>query len=353
MSGFQSAVRAALRSTSAALLCAAVGLALPPGASAQVAAGAVASSAASAASAVNAANASDAASAASAASAAAAGTAPEVASGTPAVVRQPRGFGHVIGDVLTQALLLEHEGQTLTPSVLPPADRVGLWLERRAARTEDDAEGRRWLLLDYQVINAPRALVSVSLPALQVATTAGRTLAVPAWPLSIGPLTPETVLGQGDLQPLRPDRPVVPVDTAALQRQLVAPLVALGGVLLAWLGWWLWRNAREATHLPFARAWLELRRLARTHRGEPLAARPEAWLSVHRALNATAGRVVPHAALPRLLAEAPHLRPMGERLDSFFRHSAARFFAGVPASAPYELLELCRDLRQAEQRHAR
>lgn len=289
-----------------------------------------------------------------AASEAAAGPAARaLPAGVAATVEQPRAFGHVIGDVLTQRVLLEQAGRSLEPAALPPADRVGLWLDRRAARIEPDAEGGRWLVLDYQLINAPRALMSVSLPALSMATDAGIRLAVPAWPISIGPLTPEAVFGQGELQPLRPDRTVAPLPTAALQRQFAAALGALGALLLAWLGWWAWRNAREAERLPFARAWQELRRLQRRHRGEPLAAVPQAWLALHRALNATAGRVVHSAGLPQLLAEAPQLRPLAVRLDGFYRQSAGRFFAGAPAAAPFDLLELCRELRQAELRHAR
>lgn len=277
---------------------------------------------------------------------------PAAPAGTPAVVEQPRSFGYVVGDVLTQRILLEHAGRSLEPAVPPAADRVGLWLERRPAQTGTDGEGRRWLTIDYQVINAPRALMSVPLPALAIPTRSGVTLAVPAWPVSIGPLTPQAVFGQGELQALRPDRPVADLPTAGLQRQWFATLAVFGTILLAWLGWWAWRNAREAHRLPFARAWEELRHLARTHRSQPLAAIPDAWLAMHRALNATAGRVVHQASLPRLLTEAPYLRPLGDRLEGFYRQSAARFFADSPP-APYELLELCRALRQAEQRHAR
>ena len=31
--------------------------------------------------------------------------------------------------------------------------------------------------------------------------------------------------------------------------------------LIAWFGWWRWRNRREAARLPFARAWHQMRRL--------------------------------------------------------------------------------------------
>lgn len=269
-----------------------------------------------------------------------------------ATVEQPRSFGHVLGDVLTQRVLLEHAGRPLEPGALPAAARVDVWLERRTARIEADAQGRRWLAIDYQLVNAPRALRAIALPALRIATASdGPTLALPAWPVSIAPLTPPEVFGQGDLQPLRPDRPVAALPTDAIERQLRLSLAALLGVLLAWFGWWAWRNAREARRLPFAQAWRELQRI-----DDPASA--QAWRIVHRALNTSAGHVVHGAGLPRLLAEAPHLRPLQARLEDFYRESTRRFFASNPDTAgadppypPYPLKPLCRALRDAEKRH--
>lgn len=267
-----------------------------------------------------------------------------------ATVEQPRSFGHVLGDVLTQRVLLEHAGRPLQPGALPAASRVDLWLERRPMRVETDAAGRRWLAIDYQLINAPRALSAIALPAMKLATASGPTLALPAWPVSIAPLTPPAAFGQGDLQALRPDRPVAALATGAIERQLRLSFAALLAVLLAWLGWWVWRNALEARRLPFAQAWRELRRI-----DDPTSA--QAWRAVHRALNTTAGHVVHGASLPRLLAEAPHLRPLEARLEEFYRESTRRFFAGDAAAAQgdaaYPLRALCRALRDAEKRHRR
>jgi len=268
-----------------------------------------------------------------------------------ATVEQPRAFGHVIGDVLTQRVLLEQDGRPLQPGALPGTARIDLWLERRTPRVETDEQGRRWLAIDYQVINAPRGLTAISLPPLSIATASGAPLALPAWPVSIGPLTPIDVLAEGDLQALRPDRPVAALPTYAVERQLKFSLLALLAVCAAWIGWWAWRNRREAQQLPFANAWRELKRI-----DDP--ASPEAWRVVHRALNRSAGRVVHGASLPQLLAEAPYLRPLQPRLEDFYRESTRRFFfAESAAAAPvrqsdaYPLRPLCRALRNAEKRH--
>jgi len=261
-----------------------------------------------------------------------------------ATVEQPRSFGHVLGDVLTQRVLLSVGGRDATPTTLPPADRVGPFLERRAPQVGPDRSGRRWLTLEYQVINAPRALTALALPALSIATDAG-VLQVGEWPISVGPLTPLATFNQGELQPLRPDRPVEPVPTAAIERRLKAALIALAAVLGAWTAWWASRNAREARRLPFARAWRQLRGL------EPDSA--AAWLAVHHALNAAAGRAVHAGTLTRLLADAPYLQPLGPQLENFFRHSAQRFFAATSGLAPggFALRELGLALREAERRH--
>nr|WP_240648524.1 calcium incorporation protein MxaA [Variovorax beijingensis] len=276
---------------------------------------------------------------------------PAAAAAAAATIEQPRSFGHVLGDVLTQRVLLEHQGRPLEPGLLPAAARIDLWLERRPSRIETDAEGRRWLAIEYQLINAPRALTAISLPALTIATGSGPAIALPAWPVSIGPLTPAETFGQGDLQPLRPDRPIAALATHPIEQHLKLSLLALLAVLLAWLAWWAWRNMREAQQLPFAHAWRELKRI------DDPASSPEAWRVLHRALNRSAGRVVHGASLPQLLADAPYLRPLQPRLEDFYRESTRRFFFAESAAAPaqpqaaYPLKPLCRALRNAEKRH--
>lgn len=256
-------------------------------------------------------------------------------------VEQPRSFGHVLGDVLVQRVLLARDGRGTEATALPAADRVNLYLDRRATRVERDELDRRWLVIEYQVVNAPRALTAVSVPALSIATGAGA-LQVAAWPISVGPLTPDATFDQGALQPLRPDRPVTPQPTEGLERQLRGALAGLAALLLAWGGWWAWRNARESHRLPFARAWQQLRRI------DPASA--EAWRVIHHAVNATAGRVVHGRTLPALLADAPHLQPLAPQLEAFYRHSEQRFFAAAAgiAAADLSLPALALALREAE-----
>ncbi|MGF6600950.1 mxaA protein [Paraburkholderia sp. GAS448] len=264
----------------------------------------------------------------------------------PASVEQPRAFGYVLGDVLTQRVLLKSGGRDVGAVALPSVGRIGIWLERRPARLESDAEGRRWLVIDYQITNAPQTLTEIALPALTLTSESGAVLQVAEWPVSVGPLTSRAAFGKGDLQDLRPDREAPLVQLAPIRRRIGWALGLLAMTLLTWLGWWQWRNQREAARLPFARAWRQMQRLE----APDIDADADAWLCLHRALNETAGQVVHASSLSSLFARAPHLRPLHPQLEHFYRHSAERFFAAAPANSRFPLLDLCRKLYRAEKR---
>ncbi len=276
------------------------------------------------------------------AQAGAAATATMAATAVDAIVQQPRAFGYVLGDVITQRILLPADGRTVDPAALPRAQRISAWLERRPLQWGTDAEGRRWMHVTYQIVNAPQTLTAIALPALSLPMTTGPALKTGAHLISVGPLTPQTALGKGGLLEMRPDRPAPVLPTAPAARRMGLWLGALSATLATWLGWWGWRNRRESRRLPFARAWRRLRRL------DP--AQAEAWLCLHRALDEAAGTVLRAGALPGLLAQAPHLQPLRARLEQFYRQSDQRFFSGMPAAEPFPLRALCRDLYLAEKR---
>jgi mxaA protein len=260
------------------------------------------------------------------------------------VVQQPRPFGYVLGDTLTQRILLQAADHNFEPSLLPPNERAGLWFARRSARIELAGDRRRWLVLDYQVINAPQALMTVTLPALTLKARSGNeVLAVPEWPISIGPLTPRAVFAKGGLQELRPDHPapMLPTGTLRLQRQIW--LIAFGLVVGAWLAWWLLRSLRAAASQPFAQALREIRH----GDGDDS---PGAWLALHRAFDRTAQLSLQLSTLPALFQRAPHLEAEREAIERFYSESSRMFFSGaVPAGVSPQTL--CKTLRRIERRN--
>jgi mxaA protein len=257
-----------------------------------------------------------------------------------AVVEQPRPFGYVVGDVLTQRVLLQVGGRELAPAALPKAERVSVWLERRPPRIESRPDGHRWLALDYQVINAPQSLTTVNLPALELqGASDGATLRIAAWPISVNALT------SGSSIELRPDRPAPAIATAPIRRQIALWSGACLLVLAAWLGWVAWRNWRAAAARPFAHALHEMRHLEGTA--------PEAWRALHRAFDKTAGRVVQTATLPTLFERMPQLQSLRPEIEQFFAQSRQLFFAGGLPAERMSARALCARLRRIEKRSER
>jgi mxaA protein len=258
---------------------------------------------------------------------------------TNATVEQPRPFGYVIGDLVTQRVLLTTD---VEPTALPPVQRVNIWFERRRSRIEVTSDQRRWLVVEYQLINAPQTLTSIPLPAWEL-EAGGAKLNIPAASISVAPLissSPST-----DAVELRPDREVSIINTAPLRARLLLWSIALGITLAAWFAWLQWRNWRDSRDRPFARALHDLRRLDESA--------PEAWQALHRAFDQTAGRVLQIETLQALFERAPQLQPRREQIERFFAQSNERFFGAGLQSDLLSVRALCHELRRIERRHVR
>lgn len=251
-------------------------------------------------------------------------------------VEQPRPFGYVVGDLVTQRVLLTD----FEPTALPPAQRVNIWLERRTPRMEIAADGRRWLIVDYQLINAPQALSTVHLPAWRLEDKTHGKLDIPAASISISPLISSTSAIE-----IRPDREVSIIDDAPVRASVLLWSIALVVTFAAWLAWLQWRNWQDSHNRPFARALRELRRIDEMT--------PEAWQALHRAFDRTAGRVLQTETLPTLFERAPHLQPRRADIERFFAQSSQRFFGTGQSNNLLSVRGLCHELRRLERRHTR
>ncbi len=278
--------------------------------------------------------------------------APAHAEAITAVVEQPRPTGYFVGDLLTQRVLLQNAGTDLDPTALPTPGRVSAWFERRKVTLETDSSSRHWLAVQYQVLNAPQKLITVTLPAWTLTLKdldggKGPVLQIPSSHVNVAPLSPPGSPTQVGVADLRPDRLAPLIALAPLRRGTFLSGGALVLTLAAWVGWVLWRNRRAAAIQPFARALRELRVLGD---GEP-----RAWQVLHRAFDRTAGRVIQNSTVPELFERAPQLIPERARIERFFEESRALFFA-TPPSSPGPVVSpraLCEELRRIERRHER
>ena len=271
------------------------------------------------------------------------GAAPTV----PATVDQPRPTGYFVGDLLTQRILLRDHNQTLTPSSLPTSGRVNAWFERRQSTVVTDPALHRWLVVQYQILNAPKTVTVATLPAWQLTTKSGgvaETLKIPAVSINVAPLSPPGSPEQVGTRDLRPDHTPPPIETAPMRRAIATSAIGLALTLLVWLGWIIWRNRRAAASQPFARALREMRALDDRE--------PGAWQILHRAFDRAAGRVIQRATLPTLFERAPQLASVRPQIEEFFTQSNRMFFASPSTSEANSLPRtLCAELRRIERRH--
>ena len=91
----------------------------------------------------------------------------------PATVAPIRAFGHQLGDVVEQRVRLEADGGPFAVAEMPALGRVGNWFARRSVAQVDDIDGHGWLVLRYQLINAPPQLQVVTLPGLTLDAAGG------------------------------------------------------------------------------------------------------------------------------------------------------------------------------------
>ena len=269
-------------------------------------------------------------------------------------VSEPRAYGYVVGDVIErQARLQLPPGARIAAASLPRRGRVDSWLEQRDVVlrvTNDGAE----LKLVYQVVNAPRQVATIELPALTLALEGApqRSIDVDAWPITVSAMTPQYVIARAGLDELQPDITPrrEPLQAMSLRLALLLALLALVLYLLALrrlpqLAWW-----RRAA--PFRSAWRDIRRLARRLDDD---AYRLALQRLHAAFDAATGQALFAERLDPLFAAQPQLRPLAAEVAAFYAQSRRTFFAAEPAPKPDSealstLVALARRLAQHEHR---
>ncbi len=269
-------------------------------------------------------------------------------------VTDPRAFGHTIGDTLTRRIDFDlQRPAALDRGSLPKSGRKDAWIalnDVTVSRHPGWSTTHYEVRLTYQLINAPRGVRTLSLPALTLKTAGAtpRELPVAQWFFTAAPLTPPTVLARGDLDELRPDvkPPLLPI--AALKIRLAAYGAAAAVIILYLLIMRFGIPFTRRRHGPFARACRDIGNIARN--ADDVHAFRSALTALHHAFNEAAGHSVFAGELDGFFAAHPRFAPLRADVERFFALSQREFFDGgsIDVRNPRIVLDLARRCRDRE-----
>ncbi len=228
-----------------------------------------------------------------------------------------RAWGLLIGDVITVSVTLPVAYEQLDPAMLPQVDkRYGTWLYLSALKADN-----RDVTMTYQVVNVPTHNERVNTPEFSLRTLDDDFVTIPAVPITIGSLLPQSGDGAGFSKEPKADRVPVLEDTAQLQRQLwifgVITLIIVASLILWHIGW-KFKNRR-----PFAQAVHDLSRL----RWSRSVQENQAARILHAAFNATAGTIVVQNNMQKMLDDVSWLQPLAQDITAFYQQSEQHFFS--------------------------
>lgn len=266
----------------------------------------------------------------------------------------PREFGYTIGDTIRHEMYLSLAGTyRLDMTTLPPDGRLNRWLEisRSEALVEHRKNGVSYhIVVDYQILNAPRQLKSITIPQLEFLITGdGNSIPVflPEWSFTAGPITPSDA---GENINLLPDRRPQPIPVSSLRVRLIVWTLLIVCLLMYIVYQRLLLPRLKRARYPFSEALGELRKLQRRD------ADPEIYRSglraFHAAMNTTAGQVVFTSNLQDFLAANSKFSALKTELAALYTRSQDIFFNNAEVTESdvslQELVELCRQCRRLE-----
>jgi mxaA protein len=257
-----------------------------------------------------------------------------------------RSFGFFVGDLVTARLEIVAESTLrLQTASLPRPGQLDYRLDLRDIRLREDSAGAgltRWSIeLTYQLFYVALDVRDLQIPPFSLRFTregATETVQAPAWMIGVSPL--REVLPQRRDDPtdyMRPDASVPAGDatTPAIRAGAFVAL-AFGALVLV---------ARDRGWPPFHRRRARVfaaaaRRIAALARRGDEPARRDAMLSLHRAIDETAGRRIFAEDIGAFLSHNAEFVPAGDSLDRFFGASRALFFGVADSGADLPLADI-------------
>ncbi|MCK5830423.1 MAG: nonribosomal peptide synthetase MxaA [Methylococcales bacterium] len=240
-------------------------------------------------------------------------------------VQTPRPFGYVIGDKITQRLLVEvRQGVELQYSSLPARGTINRWLNLNKVKINKKKASDGWhyqIDLTYQVFYAPLEVKMLDLPAFtlqfrQFGNTVGQE--VPVWHFTTAPLRELAIRKDNGIEYMRPDQLAPLIDNSAVTTRLTifSAITSLMAGYLAWLYGLL-------SFLPKYQIFKKpTRQLAKLTEGDE-----EKMLAIfHHALNRLNGKPLFKHQSKVFYQEFPRYKQLQSELDWFFDYSNEYFF---------------------------
>ena len=267
----------------------------------------------------------------------------------------PRPFGYVVGDTLSQEILLRvRPGLSLDTKKLPKPGRLSAWIELRnvdVIESTSTLHNTYRVKFDYQLPNSPGEIRVIELPAQHFVFLDGnKTIEEKSveWPITISPITPAEVLARDGLEAMRPNVAPQGIDIKPVQKRICFYSLALIALLAYWAHRYFGIPFLTKRRRPFTRTYPHLNRLAKT-------AAPNGYSSaieqLHQALNETAGKSLFADNVEPFLTSRNVPAKLADMTTQFFHLSREEFFgAGVPESQRSFtwVLEFCRAWRDIE-----
>ncbi len=271
----------------------------------------------------------------------------------------PRLFGYFVGDVLEDEVDIRvDKGTELVSASVPQRGSINAWIEIVGSSVETEAvDGAKLyrLYLAYQNFYPAIDARQLEIPGFTLSFKSGDQIypaQVRAWSFGISPLRevlPPAKASGGEY--MQPD--VLPLSynvrgDATIAFALLAVALATLALLAYHLAWWPF-GARK--HRPFTEAARSIRKLMKVTEAE--AAYREAFVILHRAVDATAGHAVFSEDVPSFLAQYSAFARLKDEFIRFFASSQSAFFSDHPAEAitafgPAELRRFCDQLSATE-----
>lgn len=275
-------------------------------------------------------------------------------------MKEPRPFGHFVGDVLERRAEISAEpGDELLSASLPNAGPLTYWLDLIGIDVSaGEKDGRKTYRLDlkYQTFYVPLEPRRMTIPPLTLkfkAASGAANVTIPPFSFTISPLR-ELIPEKGeDGSPLvlRPDIAPRAIKTGGLRTAMLAS-TAVAALTLALIAYHnAWGPFRRRARRPFTEAARLIRSTASANGGG--AGYRRGLMALHRAFDEAAGRRLLAEDLDRFLATHPSLDADRKDIARFFESSRSVFFAddvsaGIAQFPPSALSSLATRLATAE-----